>query len=336
MIVRVDGAQSKQDQHRARIEAPDKQLRADAQRLDYKYKASQTSCRYLCHFRLSSTYAPSKGSASSETQRHLLKALPYEESACLALFAIMQFKLVALTLAAAASMVNAYAITGDGVNCRTGPSTNDKVVKSYEKGADVKLTCQTYGEDVKGNNIWDKTTDGCYVTDYYVKTGSSSMVTKECGGGSPGDGNSDYNGKITRKEIISRGQYWVSRHIPYSMNKVYPDPNGRKYRTDCSGFVSMALHANSPGYSTVSLPEIAKPISWDDLKPGDLVGTLGPGTGGAAGHVTLFLSWADSSKKEYNTLECRGTYGCVAYKRPVGWKDGSFTAKPYRYIRVVD
>ncbi|PKX89972.1 putative NlpC/P60-like cell-wall peptidase [Aspergillus novofumigatus IBT 16806] len=228
----------------------------------------------------------------------------------------MQLKLVTLTLAAAASMVNAYAITGSEVNCRTGPSTNDKVVRSYNKGDDVKLSCQIYGEDVKGNSIWDKTTDGCYVSDYYVKTGSNSM--------------------ITRKEIISRGEYWVSRHVPYSMNKVYPDPQGRKYRTDCSGFVSMALHANSPGYSTVSLPEIAKAISWNDLKPGDLVGTLGPGTGGAAGHVTLFLSWADSSKKEYNTLECRGTYGCVKYKRPVGWKDGSFTAKPYRYIRVVD
>jgi uncharacterized protein YraI len=248
----------------------------------------------------------------------------------------MQLKLVTLTLAAAVSMVNAYAITGSEVNCRTGPSTNDKVVKSYNKGDDVKLSCQIYGEDVKGNSIWDKTTDGCYVSDYYVKTGSNSMVTDECAGANPPDGSSSYNGKITRKEIISRGQYWVSRHVPYSMSKVYPDPQGRKYRTDCSGFVSMALHANSPGYSTVSLPEIAKAISWNDLKPGDFVGTLGSGTGGAAGHVTLFLSWADSSKKEYNTLECRGTYGCVKYKRPVGWKSGSFTAKPYRYIRVVD
>lgn len=248
----------------------------------------------------------------------------------------MQFTNFLLTLAAALSMANAYTITGSEVNCRTGPSTSHGITKTYRKGVDVKITCQTYGEDVQGSSIWDKTTDGCYVADYYVKTGTSGMVTEECGGGSTGGGSSSYNGKISRKEIISRGQYWVSRHVPYSMNKEYPDPQGRKYRTDCSGFVSMALHATAPGFNTVSLPEIAKPISWNDLKPGDLVGTLGPGTGGAAGHVTLFHSWVDGSKKEYNTLECRGTYGCVAYKRAVGWKDGSFTAKPYRYIHVVD
>ncbi|KAJ5675757.1 hypothetical protein N7462_008654 [Penicillium macrosclerotiorum] len=248
----------------------------------------------------------------------------------------MQLTNLTLALAAALSMANAYAISGSEVNCRTGPSTNDEVVTTYAKGHDVSITCQTYGEEVEGSTIWDKTSDGCYVTDYYVKTGSTGMVTDDCSGGSSGGGNSSYNGQISREEIISRGQFWVSRHIPYSMSAYYPDPDGRKYRTDCSGFVSMALHASSPGYSTVSLPEVAEAISWDDLQPGDFVGTLGAGTGGAAGHVTLFHSWADSSKKEYNTLECRGTYGCVAYKRPVSWKDGSFTAKPYRYTRVMD
>ncbi|KAJ6092102.1 hypothetical protein N7467_004071 [Penicillium canescens] len=63
--------------------------------------------------------------------------------------------------------------------------------------------------------------------------------------------------------------------------------DSRKYRTDCSGF------------------------------PGDFISTLSSGTSGATYHVTLFKSWADSSK-EYNTLECRGTYGYVAYKRPIG------------------
>jgi uncharacterized protein YraI len=247
----------------------------------------------------------------------------------------MQLKNLALAMAAVFSVANAYPITGDEVNCRTGPSTSDEVVTTYPKGEDVDISCQTFGDDVNGNNIWDKTQDGCYVADYYVKTGSDSMVGKECGGGS-GGGGSAYKGKISRKEILSRGQYWVSRHVPYSMNDVYPDPQGRKYRTDCSGFVSMALHASAPGFNTVSLPEIAKAISWDDLQPGDFVGTLGEGTGGAAGHVTLFNSWANDGKTMYNTLECRGTYGCVAHKREVGWKVGSYTSKPYRYTNVVD
>ncbi|KXX79723.1 Uncharacterized protein YraJ [Madurella mycetomatis] len=252
----------------------------------------------------------------------------------------MQLTSLFLTLAAAVSMVTAYPITGDGVNCRSGPGTNYKVIKSYKKGTDVKITCQVNGESINGNKIWDKTSDGCYVTDYYVKTGSNSMVTKKCssggGGGGSSGGTSSYKGKISRDEIIARGQYWIKRHVPYSMSKTYPDPQGRRYRTDCSGFVSMALHASAPGYNTVSLPQIAKRIAWKDLKKGDFVGTLGAGTGGAAGHVVLFLSWADKAHKNFNTLECRGSAGCVKYKRPINYKVGSYTAKPYRYINVKD
>lgn len=241
-----------------------------------------------------------------------------------------------LTLAAAVSRVAAYPITDNNVNCRSGPGTSHGVVRSYNKGHDVTLTCQTYGENIFGNSLWDKTTDGCYVSDYYVHTGTPNMVVKECGSSGGGGGTSSYQGTIKRSEIISRGRYWTSRHVPYSMQRTYPDPQGRNYRTDCSGFVSMALHASAPGYNTVSLPSIAKSIGWNDLKPGDFVGTLGAGTGGADGHVTLFLSWVDSSRKAYNSLECKGTDGCVQWKRSVGWKVGSHTAKPYRYTKVVD
>jgi uncharacterized protein YraI len=229
-------------------------------------------------------------------------------------------------------LVSAYPISGSEVHCRSGPSTSYKVVTTYKKGHDVKVTCQTAGETIDGDNLWDKTSDGCYVADYYVKTGTTGMVTGACsssGGGSP------VNGKISRKEIIARGQFWIDRKVPYSMSATYADPEGTHYRTDCSGFVSMALHSSAPGASTVSLPDIATEIAWNDLQPGDFVGTLGPGTGGANGHVTLFHSWVDSTKKKYHTLECRGTaYGCVAYERAVGWKDGSFTSKPYKYKHV--
>ncbi|KAJ1779561.1 hypothetical protein LPJ62_006267, partial [Coemansia sp. RSA 2167] len=42
---------------------------------------------------------------------------------------------------------------------------------------------------VSGNNIWDKTSDGCYVSDYYVKTGVNGYVTTKRGSG--GGGSSD-------------------------------------------------------------------------------------------------------------------------------------------------
>lgn len=102
----------------------------------------------------------------------------------------MKFTLVALSLAAA---VSAYPITGSGVHCRSGPGTSHGVVKSYSKGHQVKISCQTSGTNVFGNNIWDKTDDGCYVADYYVKTGKNGYVTGKCGGNSGGGGGGSGN-----------------------------------------------------------------------------------------------------------------------------------------------
>lgn len=89
-----------------------------------------------------------------------------------------------LTLFAAvtafAHSIAAYPISGDNVNCRDGPGTGFKSVKTYAKGQDVTITCQTEGTDIFGNSIWDKTSDGCYVADYYVKTGTDGYVTDKC------------------------------------------------------------------------------------------------------------------------------------------------------------
>ncbi|KAJ4321743.1 hypothetical protein N0V84_005176 [Fusarium piperis] len=81
----------------------------------------------------------------------------------------------------AVSLASAFPITGDDVRCRNGPGTSYSIKKTFKKGTDVKITCQTTGTNIKGNNIWDKVTDGCYVSDYYVKTGSSGFITKKCG-----------------------------------------------------------------------------------------------------------------------------------------------------------
>nr|8B2H_A Chain A, SH3b domain-containing protein [Thermothielavioides terrestris] len=86
-----------------------------------------------------------------------------------------------------------YPVKADTLNCRSGPGTSYKVIKTYKKGTDLKITCQTPGTSVNGDNLWDKTSDGCYVADYYVKTGTSGYVTAHCdagsGSGSSGGGN---------------------------------------------------------------------------------------------------------------------------------------------------
>lgn len=84
------------------------------------------------------------------------------------------------TLVALTSFVNAYPITGDTVNCRNGPGISFTSLKTYAKGTDVTITCQTEGTNINGNTIWDKTSDGCYVADYYVKTGSNGYVVDKC------------------------------------------------------------------------------------------------------------------------------------------------------------
>lgn len=93
---------------------------------------------------------------------------------------MLQTALAALVLALPA-LATSYAIKADGVNCRTGPGTSYSVSRTYSTSDSVTLTCQTTGTTVSGDSLWDKTTDGCYVADYYVKTGTSGYVASVCG-----------------------------------------------------------------------------------------------------------------------------------------------------------
>ncbi|ORX65123.1 hypothetical protein DL89DRAFT_271411 [Linderina pennispora] len=96
--------------------------------------------------------------------------------------------IAALLLATSSQLVSGYTIKGDTVNCRSGPGTSSNVVRTYKKGAQVTLSCQTPGTKVNGNELWDKTQHGCYVSDYYVDTGNG-YVAKKCPkgtGGKPG------------------------------------------------------------------------------------------------------------------------------------------------------
>lgn len=144
---------------------------------------------------------------------------------------------------------------------------------------------------------------------------------------------SKVGGPISRSEVRSRAMYWINKHVPYSMSKYYRDPQGRRYRTDCSGFVAMALHLpESP--NTVTLPKYVKRINWSSLKKGDVVGTLGAGTAGANGHVVIFDGWANKAHTVFHTLEQRGGVGATKHKRSINFKVGSHAAKPYRYKKI--
>ncbi|KAJ2821833.1 hypothetical protein FBU31_004778, partial [Coemansia sp. 'formosensis'] len=107
--------------------------------------------------------------------------------------------IIALCATSLATMTDAYRIyNADVVNCRSIPSTSGSVVRTYKANDDVSLTCQISGQNIKGNALWDKATDGCYVSDYYIKTGSTGYVAGKCdsGGSSPTPPSDDIPGPI--------------------------------------------------------------------------------------------------------------------------------------------
>ncbi|MFD8025754.1 RICIN domain-containing protein [Streptomyces lavendulae] len=95
-------------------------------------------------------------------------------------------------------------------------------------------------------------------------------------------------GTVTRAQVIQRAQSWVDQKVPYSQKGSWPEKAlGREWRTDCSGFVSMAwmLPASE---TTHTLPREAKPISTSELLPGDILNS--------PEHVVLFAGWIDKAK----------------------------------------
>ncbi|KAF8248969.1 lysozyme-like protein [Wilcoxina mikolae CBS 423.85] len=67
------------------------------------------------------------------------------------------------------------------LNCRSSPSTSSSIIRTYPKGYDIKISCQTTGTKVETSNVWDKTQHGCYVSDYYVSTGHAGIFLTTCG-----------------------------------------------------------------------------------------------------------------------------------------------------------
>jgi Putative peptidoglycan binding domain len=148
---------------------------------------------------------------------------------------------------------------------------------------------------------------------------------------------SSVGGSISRSEVISRASSWNG--TPYSTTTYKDGPGtGPAYRTDCSGYVSMALHLSGSD-STVSLPSVVTEISASQLQPGDLIGVLGPNTGGNAGHVLIFDGWANAAHTSYIAWEDSGDAGVHQPTIPYPyWPNTSGPAaslyRAYRYNNI--
>jgi hypothetical protein len=63
------------------------------------------------------------------------------------------------------------------LNGRSAPKTSASIVRTYAPSATLKVVCQTPGSSVGTTAVWDKLSDGNYVSDYYVSTPSRTTYS---------------------------------------------------------------------------------------------------------------------------------------------------------------
>jgi cell wall-associated NlpC family hydrolase len=147
------------------------------------------------------------------------------------------------------------------------------------------------------------------------------------------------DGIVSRREVLQRAQFWVTQKVHYfsadgRFPAAAPDPAGRPYRTDCSGFVCMAWHAASEP-STAEFDSIGYPIDRQDLLPGDAL--LWKGLGGyglEGGHVLLFAGWTGDRQDSYLGYELSGGQPARHEAIPFPYRRGDLRYQPWRYRKV--
>ncbi|MDI3405153.1 NlpC/P60 family protein [Streptomyces cavernicola] len=134
-----------------------------------------------------------------------------------------------------------------------------------------------------------------------------------------------------RDTTINRAKRWLTandgRQVPYSQTKTWGG-----YRTDCSGYVSMALSLPKPGPNTVGLASstYTRKIKMSSLRKGDLV--IDANGTNTTRHVVIFVRWTSSAHKAYYAYEQRGSYGTDHSIRSYGIGADEYDAyRPKKY-----
>jgi hypothetical protein len=164
-------------------------------------------------------------------------------------------------------------------------------------GTRVTLTLQSDGDVVvhSGSNVlWDRLT-GVHVPTPPVNETSQAAV---------------------------RGNSWVAAKVSYSQKRYYANRYGR-YRTDCSGYVSM-MWALTSSYTTRTLPKISHAITKGQLRSGDILDSPGY-------HAVLFDAWANAAHTRYwgyeETPNPGATHRVIPYPYWSGHRTATFTPR---------
>ncbi|MGW0659406.1 peptidoglycan-binding protein [Streptodolium elevatio] len=134
---------------------------------------------------------------------------------------------------------------------------------------------------------------------------------------------------VTREQIIERAQSWSDVAVPYSQSAYRGG-----YRTDCSGFVSMAWGLAENAW-TGNLADYAAPIAKGDLKPGDILLFHNAANPVRGSHVVIFERWTDASRGSYVGYE-QTQPGTKHRTIPYAYFNYSSSYKAYRYKNVVE
>ncbi len=126
---------------------------------------------------------------------------------------------------------------------------------------------------------------------------------------------------IGRATVLARAQSWIDSKVPYSQTKKFGG-----YRTDCSGFTSMAWQTAKPGYCTATLHLVSSVIASSALLPGDVL--VKPHY-----HAVVFYGWVDASHTTYVSYEEIGP--ATACIRTLA-SEIAFGYIPYRYRHITN
>lgn len=181
----------------------------------------------------------------------------------------MQQTLLILSLAMAA---DAWKVTADGLKCRSEPHLNAGIVRQYNNGDNVAVSCTAEGDYVFGNTVWDKTQDNCWVSAYYVDSGGK-RVAGACGSGYPvtTDGLKcrsapnlnagiarQYNtGDMLQISCVADGDYvfgntkWDKTQDGCFVSDYYVETMGKVVAGSCGGNTPPPSGGNLPGLNAV-------------------------------------------------------------------------------------
>ncbi|MEV6969713.1 hypothetical protein AB0M47_31820 [Hamadaea sp. NPDC051192] len=127
---------------------------------------------------------------------------------------------------------------GDPLNVRSGPGTSYTAWRTVADGAAVTIVCQQTGTTVTGTygttNIWDMLSNGGYVSDAYVYTGSDGTVADAC----------DYVGSPPRSNARS-----ANGAIDWAFGRY----RSTAYENLCLAFTAQAYGWGGSGWNTAEI-----------------------------------------------------------------------------------